>query len=195
MESLKFSDDETVVKDYNAAKIKKPSKGETHIVLTNKRIIINYQTPKSVLISDVSIDDVRGTDISWFTVKKMKSGLISLAIGIFSIVMGLVILSSIPFMGEAIMASMGYIFAGIPFIAVGIYFLIKKRTNIIVIIYTKAIVATLSFHNLPSGFLERSLTQNKITLSGEPGQDAEIMAKEIGTIIQDIQKSNKQNTD
>jgi len=189
MESLKFSDDETIVKDYNAAKIKKPSKGEVHVILTNKRVIINYRTPNSVLVSDVNVDDVRGTDISWFTVKKMKRGLISLAIGGFSIVMGFGALTLGP------LEALGGIFGGGLMLAVGIYFLFKKRTTIIIIIYTKAIVATLSFHNLPSGFMERSLTQNKITLSGEPGQDAEIMSKEIGVIIQDIQKSNKQNTD
>ena len=52
------SDDEYIVKDYNAAKIKKPSKGETHVALTNKRALIYYWTNDGILVNDAGISDI-----------------------------------------------------------------------------------------------------------------------------------------
>lgn len=191
MESLKFSEDETIVKDYTFAKVKKPSKGEAHVVLTNKRTIINYQTKESLLISDVNIDEVRGTDISWAKVHRVKTGIIALIVGIAFLIPGFISLS-MPY-GMGIVSFFTFLAIGAPLIAVGVYFLIKKRMTVSIVIYTKSIVATLAFSNIPKGFLAQSLAQNQIEISGEPVKDAEVMAREIGVIIQDIQKSNKRS--
>ena len=62
---FKISDDEYLIKDYHAARIKKPQKGEGHLALTNKRAIIYYWTEKGVLVNGANISEITATDILW----------------------------------------------------------------------------------------------------------------------------------
>ena len=62
---LNISNDEYIIKDYYAAKVKKPDKGEAHLLLTNKRAIIYFWTHKSVLVNDAQISEVTASRILW----------------------------------------------------------------------------------------------------------------------------------
>ena len=194
MSSLKYSDDEIVVKDYHAANIKKPSKGEAHVILTNKRVIINYHTSQSNLTNDVHIKEVRGADVSWATARRRKLGIVAGVIGMIFIISG-ISASSVPITGQ--MTLMVMLAMGIPLLVVGAYFILKSKTTFVIMIHTKAISENLIIHNISNSFLERTLEGggNRISLEGNPGPDAKEMANEIGVIILDIQKKAKSDTE
>lgn len=111
-EQVRISDDEYVIKDYNAAKVKKPTKGEAHVALTNKRAIIYYWTQKGVLVNDARITEVLGTNVFWAKRQRRKLGTTAIALGILSMVACLFIIP---------MLMPGSILVGAPLIAVGIY--------------------------------------------------------------------------
>ena len=193
LSSVKLSDDETVVKDYHAANIKKPSKGEAHVILTNKRVIINYQTSQNNLTNDVHIKEVRGADVSWSTANRRKLGISIAVIGIIILTSG-ISASSSPFGGSQAMIPMLSI--AIPLMAMGAYYIFKSKTTFVIKIHTKAISENLFIHNISNSFLERGLERGgSISMDGTAGPDAKTMANEIGVIILDIQKKAKTDTE
>ena len=185
---VKYSDDETEIKSYHAANIIKPSRGDAKVILTNKRVIIAYETSDSSLTSDVDIDEVRGSDISWTT--KSKSTLKGICITVIGLIL---LISGISMVNGYFRSEYGIslIIFGLLLLALGVYFIRIKKTLFIIIFYTKSLTANLAIHNVPSSLMSQGLNQSKITIDGEPGPDAKTMAKEIGVIIQDIQKANR----
>jgi hypothetical protein len=131
---IKISSDEYIIKDYNAANIKKPDKGEGHLVVTNKRAVIYFWTKKGVLVNDAQISEITATNIFWGKRKRRLAGMISLAVGIIWI---------IAFPQSFFLQQLAWI-AVVP-IAFGIYLIFKERTTFIVTLYVKSyIVALLS---------------------------------------------------
>lgn len=178
---VKFSDDETVVKNYHAANINKPHKGQANVILTNKRAIISYSTTKSVIVNDVNIDDVRGADIAWTDdVRNLKFIAGAIILGIIMMASSMVSMPESLFM----------LGIGLPSIGIGIYLLVrKKKPTFIIIIYSKSITPTLLIHNVTTRFMNQNGDSFQLQIDGTPGPDAKLMAGEIGVIIQDIQKS------
>ena len=180
-EFIKYSDDESIVKNYHAANINKPHKGQANVILTNKRAIINYSTAKSVIVNDVNIDDVRGADIAWTDdIRNVK------------FIIGAIIFGAI-FVGISMASfpdSLPFLALGLPSIGIGAYLLLKKKKpTFIIIIYSKSITPTLLIHNVTTSFMNQSGNSFQLQIDGTPGPDAKLMAGEIGVIIQDIQKS------
>ena len=79
---FEIAHDEYVIKDYYAANIKKPAKGQARVALTNKRAIIYYRTDDGILVNDAQISQITATNIFWGQRKRITTGLIMLAIGI-----------------------------------------------------------------------------------------------------------------
>ena len=192
--SVKLSDDETIIKDYYAANIKKPSKGEAHVILTNKRVMINYQTKNSILVNDLHIKEVRGADVSWSTGQKRKEGVVLLIIGIAIFISGILISFQGNRSGPEFLIFLGI---GVPMIVIGIYSIVKTKTTFIMLIHSKSITESLAIHNLSTNLFERRLEQSGLNLkfSATPGPDAQVMAGEIGVVILDIQKKAKLETE
>jgi len=179
---INTSSDEYIIKDYNAASIKKPNKGEGHLVVTNKRAVIYYWTKKSVLVNDAQIAEITATNIFWGKRKRRITGIISFAIGIIWFLS----LITIPFFSPLA-------FIGLVPIAFGIYLIFKERTTFVVTLYVKSVTDAISLNNYPtgggiSGMLGGLLAPSILKVEGKPGPDAEIMAKEIGALILDIQR-------
>lgn len=208
---IKKSDDEYVIKDYRAAKIKKPEKGEAHIVVTNRRAIIYFWTNKVVLVNDAHITEVTSTDIFWTKRSRHVAGAILLAISIIGYLilfqqnLNLQYSLNDPYYGndnpyyEAyisgtrnILIAFGIILA-IPAI-LGIYLLLKERTTFVITLYIKSVTGAMTLHNYPSaeggvsGKVAGLLKPAELKIEGKPGPDAELLAREIGAIILDIQR-------
>jgi hypothetical protein len=212
---IKKSDDEYVIKDYRAAKIKKPEKGEAHIVVTNRRAIIYFWTHKVVLVNDAHITEITSTDIFWTKRSRHLAGAILLAIS----VIGYLILfqqnlnleynlqnylndpyyeNYNPYYEDYISSQRSFlivigIILAIPAI-LGIYLLLKERTTFVITLYIKSVTGAMTLHNYPSseggvsGKVAGLLKPAQLKIEGKPGPDAELLAKEIGAIILDIQR-------
>ena len=193
--SVKLSDDETIIKDYHAANIKKPSKGEAHLILTNKRVIIDFHTDTSVLVNDLHIKEVRGADVVWSTARRRKLGIAMLIVGIAVIAFGFI--TTIGQTNTAFTMFISFVLPGIPIMVLGIFFIKKIKTTFIIVIHSKSITDSLAFHNLSSNALVKGMQESgiRIKLDGTPGPDAELMANEIGVIILDIQSKAKHETE
>ena len=184
LNSVEFAEGESVVETYHAADIKKPSKGKAEVILTDKRVIISYQTKTSQQISDVNINDVRGADIAWAEAQRNWIGVIS------SFIVGLSLVGS-SFTGWPTTAFMLSI--GLPVMGFGAYLFLRKKPTFVIIIYSQFIVPTLMIHNVTSGIMDQSSNQLKLKLDGKPGPDAQKMSREIGHKILDIQEANLKN--
>lgn len=200
---LNISNDEYIIKDYYAAKIKKPDKGEAHLLLTNKRAIIYFWTHKSILVNDAQISEVTASRILWAKRKRRIAGLIALAIGVIGI--SFLVLYNLPLLygingefGEyarnALMSSFLplVIILLIP-IGIGIYFLVKERHTFVVVLLVKSVSDAIALHNYPIGMMEQLLKPPAFKIEGKPGPDAEKMAKEVGALILDIQAGVREN--
>ena len=189
---IKKSNDEYVIKDYRAAKIKKPEKGEAHIVVTNRRAIIYFWTNKVVLVNDAQITEVTSTDIFWTKRSRHVAGAILLAIS----VIGYLILFQ---QNLNLQYSLND-----PYNANNPYYVdyISGTRNILIVfgiilaipLYIKSVTGAMTLHNYPSagggvsGKIEGLLKPGELKIEGKPGPDAELLAKEIGAIILDIQR-------
>ena len=60
---IRLANDEVVVKDYYAADVKKPTHGEAHFALTNKRLIWYIWTDETVKVNSVNILDIVVTSV------------------------------------------------------------------------------------------------------------------------------------
>ena len=60
---IRLANDEVVVKDYYAADVKKPTHGEAHFALTNKRLIWYIWTDETVKVNSVNILDIVSTSV------------------------------------------------------------------------------------------------------------------------------------
>jgi hypothetical protein len=207
---IKKSDDEYVIKDYRAAKIKKPEKGEAHIVVTNRRAIIYFWTNKVVLVNDAQITEVTSTDIFWTKRSRHVAGAILLAISIIGYLillqqnLNLQLYLNDPYYANnpyyadyisgtrSILIVFGIILA-IPAI-LGIYLVLKERTTFVITLYIKSVTGAMTLHNYPSaeggvsGKLSGLLKPAQLKIEGKPGPDADLLAREIGAIILDIQR-------
>jgi hypothetical protein len=209
---FKISDDEYLIKDYHAANIKKPQKGEGHLALTNKRAIIYYWTKKGVIVNGANISEVTATDILWGTRKRRLAGIILLSAGIIGL------LGFVPALISTLMNPYGFYYYSdyfaaffsliipilIPIILpiivfsilliIGVYLIVKERFTFIVTLFIKSVTGAISLHNYPlpnqgiSGFFAGLLKPSGLKIEGRPGPDAEIMAKEVGALILDIQR-------
>jgi hypothetical protein len=94
---IEFSDDETMIKDYNAALVKKPSEGELHVGLTNKRVILYLWTKETVLVNSVNVTDVLGTDIFFSLRKRTTLGAILFIVGVIGTLIGIAATSFIAY--------------------------------------------------------------------------------------------------
>ena len=180
---IKSSVDEYIVKDYLAAFIDKPEKGEAHVVVTNKRAIIYFWTRKVALVNEAQITEITSTDIFWD--KRNRRGL-----GAFLLVIGILGLALLIFGGAPIyFVPIGALL----FIAIifGIYLLVKESVIFGVILYVKSVTDAISLHNYPTGAVNKLIRPAQLRLEGKPGPDAEELAKEIGAYILDIQQGSK----
>jgi len=182
--SVEFAAGETMVETYHAANIKKPSKGKAEIILTDKRVIISYETKNSRQISDVNINDVRGADVAWAEAQRSWIRIIA------SFVIGFSIIASA---FSAWPMTSPLLIAGLPIIGLGVYMFIRKKPTFVIIIYSQFIVPTLSIHNVTSSIMGQSSNQLRIEIDGTPGKDAEKMSREIGHKILDIQEANSKS--
>jgi len=73
-------------------------------------------------------------------------------------------------------------------VIIGVYLLVKERFTFIVTLYIKSVTGAISLHNYNGGFLAGLLKPSPLKIEGTPGPDAEIMAKEVGALILDIQR-------
>jgi hypothetical protein len=60
---IQLATDEEVVKDYFAATVKKPSYGEAHFAITNKRLIMYIWSEETVKVNSVNIADIVSTSV------------------------------------------------------------------------------------------------------------------------------------
>jgi len=206
---FEIAHDEYIIKDYYAANIKKPGKGQAHIALTNKRAITYFWTKKGVLVNDAQISEVTATNVLWGERRRKTAGLISLCIGIIGYVTLLVMFQPLLFdpyynsyYSQYYNSYFDYIIQQSSFIqmaligslllipiVMGIYLMIKQRVTFIIIFYIKSVTGAMTLHNYPqSGRLEGLLKPDQLKIDGKPGPDAKLMAKEIGALILDIQR-------
>lgn len=173
-----LADDETVVKDYYAAAVKKPTRGEAHVAVTNKRVILYVWTHETTQVNGVNITDVLGTDIYWSTRQRRKFGTGLFLVGLF----GTIILPLLnPFFLSILLITL-------PMMAIGIYYIVKKRTSFAIVTNIKAATGALYFYSYPKNILEKGLSPEKLELEAAPGPDASVMAKELGALILNLQK-------
>ena len=60
---IQFATDEVIVRDYHAANVKKPSYGQAHFALTNKRLIWYIWTNETVKVNSINIKDLVSTAV------------------------------------------------------------------------------------------------------------------------------------
>ena len=188
------SEDEYIIKDYNAAKIKKPSKGEAHVALTNKRALIYYWTNDGILVNDAGISDILATSVFWAKRHRRKAGITLLSVGIILLITS--IISSSNFFMMMIFAPLITILFPISIfiIGLGIYLIIRTRYTFVVDLYVRTASGAISLTNFGANsstadkIFGRFLSPSQIRLEGTPGPDAELMAKEIGATLLDIQR-------
>jgi len=211
-EPFEIAHDEYVIKDYYAANIKKPVKGQAHVALTNKRAMIYYSTKQGILVNDAQISEVTATNFFWGKRKRRKAGLIALGMGIIGYLVVMIMFlpsamnsnsysyydsyddayytyydNSLRQAALIQIAIFGTLLA-IPVI-VGVYLVFKERFTFVITMYVKSVTGAISLHNYPRpGRLEGLLSPDQLKIEGKPGPDAEIMTKEIGALILDIQR-------
>ena len=183
---LTISDDEYIIKDYNAAKIQKPSKGEAHVALTNKRALIYYWTNDGILVNDAGISDILATNVFWAKRHRKKAGIALLSAGIIFLITSIILSSNMMF---APLLPISIFIIGL-----GIYLIRKTRYTFVVDLYVRAASGAISLTNFGANsstvdkIFGRFLNPSQIRLEGTPGPDAELMAKEIGATLLDIQR-------
>jgi hypothetical protein len=172
-----LADGEVIIKDYYAATVKKPSHGEAHIAATTKRVILYIWTKESFQVNGANIADVLSTDIYWSNRRRRKLGIVLLLVGFF--------LSLWPLINSLYLPTL---LIALPLLAIGIYYVIKKRTTFSIIIHIKAATGSLFFNNYPQNVLEKKLNPGMIRFEAKPGPDANVVAKELGALILNMQK-------
>lgn len=182
-----LADDEVVVKDYYAATVKKPNHGEAHVAATTKRVILYIWTKESFQVNGANIANVLSTDIYWSNRRRRKLGIGLLSVGFLCLLINFLYLPSL-------WASVNFLylptlFIALPLLAIGIYYVIKKRTTFSIIINIKAATGSLFFNNYPQNVLEKKLNPGTIRFEAKPGPDANIVAKELGALILNMQKA------
>ncbi len=60
---VKLADDEVIIKDYHSTVVKKPSYGEGHFAVTNKRLIMYLWSEETIRVNGVNVKDVVGTAV------------------------------------------------------------------------------------------------------------------------------------
>src|ERR1051326_8124408 len=173
-----LADGEVVIKDYYAATVKKPTVGEAHIAATTKRVILYVWTKESFQVNGATIADVLSTDIYLSTRRRRKLGIGLLLVGLFGSVWPLINFSFLPIL-----------LITLPMLAIGIYYVIKKRTTFSIIVHIKAATGSLFFNSYPKNILEKALNPGKIEFNARPGPDASLLAKELGALILNMQKA------
>jgi hypothetical protein len=185
---IKLADDEAddqgrPLEDYCVAIVKKPSRGEVHVILTKMRVLLYLWTQKTIIVEGVNISDVLGTNIYWSSRSRPLLG--SILIGI-----GLSFIASIifqPLLATSIIAGI-LVIASILIIA-GIYYIINKRSYFAMIINIRAATGAIRFSSAPENVLEKGLGPGKWELEAEPGPGVVSMARDLGGMILNIQHS------
>ena len=181
-EYVQLADDEAIVKDYYVATVRKPSYGEAHFALTNKRLIMYVWSEKTVQVNSAELQDVRSTDIYWSKRQRMYLGIGLLISGaIFSI---LSILASL----SGIYSFLILLIITVPVSIIGIYYIYKVRNILVIIINVKAATGAFTFYSYSKSALEKGWNPEKLELDANPAPDSKIMAQEIGGLIINLQK-------
>ena len=60
---VELANDESIIKDYYVATVKKPSYGEAHFAVTNKRLIMYIWSEETIKVNNVNIIDIVSTSV------------------------------------------------------------------------------------------------------------------------------------
>ena len=181
-----LSEDETVVREYEASYIESP-KTEGYLVATNRRLIFTGSAKSmmgnSMIVRETKIDDVSGVMSQLYRGKNIGkiimgiilaiAGLISLFAGGFMVVLGLVLM------------------------AIGGYLLYKAFTLAGMEMYLSILTSGQSSSAIQVAVEAKSSILTRFGLGGShawmsvaasgPGRNTEQMIREIGALVQDIQ--------
>ncbi len=181
---FKLGTEEVVVKDYNAAIMKRPQKMEGHIIITNKRAILYASTrgmlgtSREYMLSDVHLDEVKGVTAYVGT----KRSLSNIILGIFLLIFGLIVtFIGVQSVGDYYSRGIGefFIIFGLILIIIGIILALWK---------TKSIYVHIKAARVP-GIEIGVVKKGPIQITGaKPGPDADRMVYEISAVIADLQK-------
>ena len=187
---FKISDGEYLVKDYFAAKINKPDKGEAHLALTNKRAIIYYWTHKTFMVNGANISEVTATDVLWTKRQDRSKGGILLGIGLIGLFLSIVFPYIIDYDELYFQSPVSIVPIGISafLTMLGIYYIFKSRYTFIVTLYIRSVTGAISLHNYPLSGNNSLPKHSHLELDADPGPDAKLLAEELGAYILNIQR-------
>jgi hypothetical protein len=182
---VELADDEDVTEDYHVATIKKPSHGEAHFAVTNKRLIMYVWSKKILQVNSAELQDVRSTDIFWSKRQRKHLGIGIFVVGLFLSMISIISWLSNPYNSGFLLL---FFFFAFPILLIGIYYIRKIRNLLAVTINVNAATGAFTFYSYSKSALKKGWNPERLELDAIPGPHATKMARELGGLLLNLQK-------